>query len=87
MKCKKIPILWRLFLLKIAKNMDYVNNFCNLPFNNFHQHCRERYFYKLTKNNTEMHYDNEFNNYFNNNVFLDEAYFDDDDNNNFPDNE
>ena len=39
-------------------------------------HCREWYFHNLIKNNTEIDYENDFNN----NIFLDEAHFDDDDN-------
>ena len=48
MKCKNIPRLWRIFFLKIAKNRDYVHNFCNRPFNDFHRHCPERHLYNNT---------------------------------------
>ena len=66
MKCINIPVLLRIFFLKIANNRDYVNNFCNRPFNRFHQHCREWYFFTLMKNNTEIDYDKN-NDIFDNN--------------------
>ena len=59
MNCNNIPMLWRRFFSKIANNKDYVYNFCNTPFNSFHQHCREWLFYNLMKNNN---YDNDLNN-------------------------
>ena len=53
MKCN-IPVLWRIIFLIIANNREYKYNFCNRPYNSFHQHCREGYFYNLFKNNTVM---------------------------------
>ena len=41
LKCNNIPILWRIFFSRIANNRDYVCNFCDSPYNSFHQHCRE----------------------------------------------
>ena len=42
-----IPKKWRNFFTKIANNRDYVYSFCNRPYNSFHRHCRELYFYTL----------------------------------------
>ena len=70
MKCNNSPILWRIFFLKVAKNKDYVNDFCIRPLNRFDQHCREWFLYILVKNNTDggdvediQMLDDELNNY------------------------
>ena len=41
MKCSNNPLLWRKFFLNIVNNGDFVYNYCNRPFNNFHRHYRE----------------------------------------------
>ena len=48
MKRNNIPFLWRKFFLNIANNRDYVYNYSKRPFNDFHRHCREWYFYNNT---------------------------------------
>ena len=53
MKCNNFPILWRIFLLKIANNRDYVYYFCSRPLNKLHRHCREWYLFNLVKNNSD----------------------------------
>ena len=54
MKCDNVPLLWRKFFLNIANNnRDYVNNYCNRPFNRFHRYCREWYLYNNTENNLD----------------------------------
>ena len=50
----QIPMLCRMFFKNIAKNRDFVYNFCNNPYNKFHRYCCEWYLYKLFKNNTVM---------------------------------
>ena len=68
MICNNFPILWRIIFLKIAKHKDFGYNFCNRPFNSFHQHFREWYFHNLMKNNTEMGYVNNYDNDFKNDI-------------------
>ena len=61
MKGINIPRLWRSIFTKIANNSDYVYNYCNRPYNSFHRHCHEWYFYILLKKNTELNYDIDVN--------------------------
>ena len=63
MKCDKIPLLWRKFLLKIANNRDYVYKYCNRPFNIFPRHCREWYLYNNTGEDDIRMLNDEMNNY------------------------
>ena len=35
----KIPTMWRKFFENIAKNRDYIYNYCNNPYRKFHRHC------------------------------------------------
>ena len=67
MKRNIIPLLWRKFFLKIAHRKDYIYNYCNDSYG-FHRHCCEWYIHKLIKNNTDMDFDNEIINTFDNNV-------------------
>ena len=48
----KIPMGWRRFFLNIAKNTQYITNYCNNSYNRFHRYCHEWYLYNLLKNNT-----------------------------------
>ena len=45
----RIPMLWRHFCKNIAKNGDYVYNYCNNPFNKFHWYCTHWYMYFFSK--------------------------------------
>ena len=63
MKCNNIPILWRIFSLKIANNRYHVYTFCNRPFNDFRRHCREWYLYDNTDGDDIQKLDDEMNNY------------------------
>ena len=62
-KCNNIPRLWRIFFLKIANNRDYVYNFCDTPFNDFHRHCREWHLYNYSDGDDIRMLDDEMNNY------------------------
>ena len=48
----KNPMGWRRFFLILSNNTQYINNFCNNPYNKFHRYCHEWYLYNLIKNNT-----------------------------------
>ena len=62
MNCKNISRIWILFFLKNANNMDYVYNFCNRPFNDFHRPCRECFLYNNTDGDDIRRLDGEMNN-------------------------
>ena len=54
MKCDNIPFLWRKFFLNTANNRDYVNEYCNRPFNRFDRSCRERYLHNLINSSNNL---------------------------------
>ena len=52
-------MMWRKFLMNIASNRGYINNYCNNPYNRFQKHCFEWYLYNLSKNNTRINPENQ----------------------------
>ena len=50
---ENVPILWRKIFIKVA---NYKNNVYNRP-KRIIQHCCQKHFCNLIKNNTEMNYD------------------------------
>ena len=46
-----MQISMRRFFLKIAKNSEYINTFCNNPYEKFRFFCHECYLYDLIKSN------------------------------------
>ena len=63
MKCNIIPMLWRKFFLNMASNRDFVYNFCNRPFIDFHRHCREGYLHNNTDEDDIRMLNDEMNSY------------------------
>ena len=63
MKCYNIPLLWRKFFLNFANNREFVCIYCNRPFKNFHQHCREWNFHNSTDGDDIRMLNDEMNNY------------------------
>ena len=48
----QVSMMWRNFFENFAENRDYIYNYSNNPYNNFHRYCVEWYMYNIVKNKT-----------------------------------
>ena len=69
-------MMWRNFFENNAENRDYVYNYCNNPYKQFHRFCVDCYMYNVVKSNTATNDDYNFLHSFNNqNEFFNMFYF------------
>ena len=64
MKCYKIPMLCRKFFSNIAKNRNYIFNYCNRPVHKFDRLLREWYLNENPNDNEMRVFDDDLNNHY-----------------------